>query len=125
MAWEMLEKQPRRVDKCFLAPFAMLSLLLYPDAFFSTWGLYKKKIYSKLIWQVLSGEGRGSGEKYSSNQMLEVKFTHFSLVVHFHPYSSPSSAKVNRIWMLRIYVRQGFIDTHLSYSIKATGKQGV
>lgn len=43
-------------------------------------------MYGKLIWQV--SLGGIFGEQYTSNQMLEVKFTHFSSIVHFPSCSS-------------------------------------
>lgn len=52
--------------------------------------------------------------------MLEVNFTRFSSIVHLLSCFSPASqSKPN---LLKIYVRQGFKEAHLSCSIKANGK---
>lgn len=119
----MLQKQQRSVNKCFLAP--LLCSLPSPLPYFmpfSICALYEKEIYSKLIRQVLFW-GKSPERNIPLTGCWQSILPIFLLLYFFVLVLLPQSAKVNRIQMFKIFVRQSFKETHLSYIIKATGKQ--
>lgn len=114
----------KKSEPTFSSPFTGLSFTLISPVPFFIWVLYEKGIYSKLMWGTFwLGVGGNQERNIFLTKCWKSILSIFLLSYIFSLVLLSQPARINKIWTLKIYVRQHLKETHLSYTMKANRKR--